>query len=275
MKGLREKYGDCALVTGASSGIGLAFARYLSSHEFRVIMVSDEGKKLAELKAELEREYNAEIVVISGDLAERHFLHSIVETCSAYDPGIIVNNAGYGVMGYFIQHDFESYENMLAVDEMAMIFLTHSFARQFYRGKRKGAIINITSANNYFLEGIPFSSVYSASKNMVKNVTEAVSFELKPYGIDIINVSPGPTDTGFQDKAGTNRLFWCETPMNVVEQSFRYLGKRASIVTNPYTKLGIALYRILPLPSIVKTRMRAKFFRDILGKKEHSALNGF
>ncbi|HPG51723.1 MAG TPA: SDR family NAD(P)-dependent oxidoreductase [Spirochaetota bacterium] len=274
MAELRERYGNCVLVTGASSGIGLAFAHYLATRGFRIIMVSDEGKKLHEIMTELKRTTPADIHILPGDLADRKFLHRITAACRKYDPGIIINNAGYGVMGYYIQHDFEEYERMLAVDETAMIYLTHHFAREFYIHNRKGAIINITSANNYFLKGIPFSSVYSASKNMVKNVTEAICYELKPYGIDVINVSPGPTDTGFQDKAGTNRLFWCESPMNVVEQSFKYLGRKSSILTNPYTRAGLALYRLLPLPASVKTGLRAKFFRDILGKKEHSSLDG-
>lgn len=273
MSELSERYGSCALITGASSGIGLAFARYLALREFRVIMVSDEEKRLRELKDEMVREHQADVIILPGDLADRKFLKRMIAFSAKHDPGIIVNNAGYGVMGYFIQHDFATYERMLAVDETAMIFLTHHYARDFYTRRRKGAIINITSANNYFLKGIPFSSVYSASKNMVKNITEAISYELRPFGIDVLNVSPGPTDTGFQDKAGTNRLFWCESPMNVVERAFKNCGKKPSIMTNPYTRAGVALYKLLPLPESVKMGMRAKFFRDILGKKELSTLD--
>ncbi len=273
MNRLKEKYGDWALVTGASSGIGEGFAHYLAGAGINTFIVSDERKELLAVKKEISAGYGTEVVDIAGDLSDERFLHKLVRLVSKKSPGIIVNSAGYGLMGYFIQHDIEEYQKMLKVDEEAVVFLTHHFCSDFYDNKRPGAIINISSANADFYRGIPFSALYSSSKSMIRNLSEGVYYEMRPFGIDVLNVSPGPTKTSFQEKANTNTLFFCESPMNVARKSFKCLGKKPSVITNPYTKTILRIYRLLPLPGSVKIGIRAWIYQNVLGKKEHINLN--
>jgi short-subunit dehydrogenase len=266
--GTVKKYGDWALITGASSGIGEAFARYLAGFGFNTILISNEETILKKVCGEIENIHRTRTIALPGDLSDQRFLEQIVQVSQSYHPGIIVNSAGYGLMGYFIQHSFEDYHRMSQVNDEAALFLTHFFCKEFYIRRAKGAIINISSANADFYRGIPFSSVYSALKSMIKNISEGVYYEMKPFGIDIISVSPGPTKTSFQQKANTNTLSFCETPGNVVKKTFKYLGKKPAIMTNNYTKLIIMIYRLLPLSQHGKMAIRAWIFKNILGKKE-------
>lgn len=271
---LKNKYGQWALVTGASSGIGEAFAHIFASIGINTLLVSNEEDTLQKVCDTIEHTFNTQAIAVHGDLTDRKFLEELTKKSADYSPGIIVNNAGFGIMGYLIQHDYDDYIKMLQVDEEAVLFLTHHFCRDFYTKGRKGAIINVSSANADFNRGIPFSSVYSSSKSMVKYLSEAVYYEMKPFGIDLLNVSPGPTKTSFQEKANTNTLIFCETPENVVHKSLRALGKKPSVTTNFYTKLMLTTYKALPLSKHKKMDIRAFIFGRLLGKRKHITLDG-
>jgi uncharacterized protein len=271
---LAARYGKTALVTGASSGIGEAFARVLAESGLDLVVVSDECEALERLAAELKASCGVRVLVRAGDLTDKAFLDRLRGLPADWEPGILVNCAGAGLMGYFIQHPFEDFERLLLLDEAAPLELTHGFCRDRYIKGKKGAVINVSSANSDFHAGIPFSAVYSASKSMLRYVTEGVHHEMKPYGVDLISVSPGPTRTAFQEKAGTNTLWFCETARSVAEKTIKALGHKSSISTNPWTRLILALYRIAPVAAKEKTRFRAFVFRKVLGKEENCTLKG-
>jgi short-subunit dehydrogenase len=265
---LKGKYGDWALITGASSGIGKEFATCFSKLGIKTLVTSNEKEALQDVASTIIDTYGTQCIPVYGDLSQSAFLEKLVQTSAKHEPGIIVNNAGYGMMGYFIQHTFDDYRKLLKVNEETVLYLTHYFCHRLHTQKRKGAIINIASANADFFRGIPFSAVYSASKSFIKNFTEAAYFEMKPFGIDMLSVSPGPTKTSFQNKAKTNTLSFAESPANVVQKSLKALGKKPSIITNKYTKLLIVLYHLFPMPGPFKTKFRAWLYRSVLGKKE-------
>jgi uncharacterized protein len=265
----REAYGDKALVTGASSGIGEAFATLFARSGIAPYMVSDEAEALEAVRAAIVAETGVAAVAIPGDLADAVFRESLAERCS--DAGILVNCAGFGILGYFVQYGWERYRRMLEVDEEAVLHLSHRFCRRFYDEDRRGAIINVSSANADFLRGAPFSAVYSASKSMINNFTEAVAHEMRPLGVDLINVSPGPTRTSFQAKANTKTLSFAESPESVAIKAMRYLGRRGTLITNPATRAILRTYHFLPLPEGLKIRFRAFVFRRVLGKAESIA----
>jgi short-subunit dehydrogenase len=271
---LAARYGKTALVTGASSGIGEAFARLLSEAGLDIIAVSNEEEALNRLAGELKKSNGARVLPLAGDLTEKPFLKRLEKIEAEWEPGILVNCAGAGLMGYFIQHPFESFESLLRLDEAAPLELMHRFCLNWYKRGKRGAVINVSSANSDFHSGIPFSAVYSASKSMLRYVTEGVHHEMKSFGIDLISVSPGPTRTAFQEKAGTNTLWFCETARSVAEKTIKALGLRASISTNPWTRLILALYRLTPATPRAKMRFRAYVFRKVLGKEENCTLDG-
>ncbi|MBN1648328.1 MAG: SDR family NAD(P)-dependent oxidoreductase [Spirochaetales bacterium] len=270
---LMEKYGNWALITGASAGIGKAFACILSSLGINTMLLSDDGPALKETALFLEKKYAIKTIILNIDLSSADYMKEIQKAAETVKPGIIINNAGYGLMGYFLQHTFDEYKHMLSVDEEAVLHLTYHFCRQFYIENRRAAIINVSSANAEFYRGIPFSAVYSASKSFIKNISEAIYHEMKPFGIDVLNVAPGPTKTSFQEKANTNTLSFAESPENVVRRSLSSLGKKPSVTTNRKTLLILAIYHLLPLPASWKTRFRAWIFRTRLGKKNNINLD--
>lgn len=269
---LLDKYGPWCLVTGASSGIGLAYTRFLAQSGFNCIIISNELDNLAAVEAEIRTRFKVDVVSLAVELSDNDAVDKIMRAVGSHEVGLVVNNAGYGIMGYFIQHSLEDYFKMIMVNEETTLSMMHIFCKRFFHAKRKGAIINVTSVNANLLDGIPFSAVYSAGKSMLKNITEAVYYEMKPFQIDVLNVAPGPTNTSFQDSADTKRLFFMESPENVVQRSFVKLGKSPNVITNPVSKILVFVHNHILISNRLRTMCRAVFFSRILGKWENIKL---
>lgn len=161
----------------------------------------------------------------------------------------------------------------LEVNNQACLEMCHAWLRRWYALRARAGLILISSANADLNEGIPYSSMYSASKSFLKLVGQALHFEMKPYGIDVLSVGPGPTDTGFQDRAGTKRLFFVESPHSVVLKSLRALGRRSTVTTNPLTRVIVRLHNLMPVER-VRFVMRAFFFKGLLGRADRITLDG-
>jgi short-subunit dehydrogenase len=269
---LRQRYGSWAFITGASSGIGKAFAYALAEIGIHSIIVSNEDAELKKMADLLQKEYHVKIIPVCVDLASTTSLHDLLSIKEIQDVSIVINCAGYGLMGYTIQHKIEDYLHMIRTNEEAPIYITHFFTTLFYQKNCAGAIINVSSANAEFLKPIPFSAIYSSGKCMLKYFTEAVSHEMKPFKIDILNVSCGPTSTEFQAHAKTNKLAWCETPQDVVNCAFKALGKKSTVTTNRFTRFLIQVSLWFPVSRLTKIHHLGRGFRDVLAKSEATTL---
>lgn len=273
LKNQLDTYGNLALITGASSGVGKGFAKILLEAGINCILVSENVEELNATKAELSNLGPNEIITITCDFRNETELTALLNNPLIQSCKIIINCAGIGLMGYFIQHPYKNYEMMLAINVTATLILTHYFCQKFYNEKTKGAIINIGSANAELNYPIPFSAVYSAEKSLIKYMTEAISYEMKPFGIDILAVSCGPVATAFQKKAGTNTLSWCETPEHVAIKAFAALGKRDHVITNTKAKWLIRLFHWLPLSRKFRLKIVSWFFAKVLAKKSQVHLD--
>jgi short-subunit dehydrogenase len=268
-----KTYDGWAVVTGASSGIGRAFAEHLASIGYDLVLVALEEDALASVARGIRSRSPVQVVTLAGDLADESFRAEVLKATAEIRLGLIVCSAGYGVMGYFIQRPFAEYRAMLAVNDDACLEICHAWLRRWYIDRSRAGLILISSANADANEGVPFSSIYSASKSFLKLVGQALYYEMKPFGIDVLSVSPGPTDTGFQDRAGTKRLFFVESPQSVVTKSLRALGRRSTVTTNPVTRVIVGIHNLVPLES-VRFAMRAFFFKRMLGRAETMTLDG-
>ena len=264
--------GAWALVTGASSGIGRAFAEHLAACGLNLILVSEDRAALDRVVGELAARA-VEVRPLCFDLREPDAGVRILDEVGSLPVGVLVNCVGYGMMGYIIQHAIADHLAMLRVNDEAALIFSHHFARLWYTQGRRGAIITVSSANAEFNEGIPFSAVYSAGKSFLKHFTQALYYEMKPFGIDVINVSAGPTATGFQERAHTNRLHFVETPANVVAKTFARLGRRSTVTTNGLARLLILVARSLPFENL-RFYVRTRFFRRVLAKPGTITLAG-
>jgi hypothetical protein len=194
-----------ALVTGASSGIGAALARQLAAEGTDLVVVARDKARLEALGAELTGAGPARggvaVEVLPADLADAGSLAAVEARVAAADKAVdlVVNNAGFGTYGPFIDADIDVEEREIAVNVTALVRLTHAAVRAMVpRGR--GAIMNISSMAA--LQATPGNAIYGATKGFVAMFGEAVSSELAGTGVTVTTVLPGYTHTEFHERAG-------------------------------------------------------------------------
>ena len=186
-----------ALITGASSGMGRDMARYLAEKNYNLILVARRRDRLEELKHELK---NVNVRIIEKDLSVEENCFSLYEEVKDETIDFLINNAGFGVYGEFVEVELERELELINTNIKALHILTKLFLRDMY-DRNSGAILNVGSAAG-FLPGPRFSSYY-ASKNYVVRLTEAIHEELRRRGknIKISVLCPGPVKTEFNQVA--------------------------------------------------------------------------
>lgn len=185
-----------ALITGATSGIGMNMARILSRKGWELILTGRNQETLEILQEELG---NTEI--IAADLADRKEVYHVYEFCRGKNVDMLINNAGYGVFGEFDKTDLDNEVDMINVNITALHILTKLFLRDFKK-RDSGIILNVASAAG-FMTG-PLMAAYYASKNYVLRLSVAIYEELRRAGsnVSITVLCPGPVDTNFNERAG-------------------------------------------------------------------------
>jgi short-subunit dehydrogenase len=187
-----RRYGPTALLTGASSGIGEAFAILLAQGGFDLVLVARRRDRLENLAARLRDHEGVNVTVCEADLSRPEAIDIIACSCEGQDIGLLVSNAGFGMKGAHSTNDPAVMQNMVQVNCVAPMLLT----RQFIPGleqRGKGGII-ITSSIEALM-GFPYSAPYAASKAFAKSLGEGLWGELQPRGIDVLALCPGSTDT--------------------------------------------------------------------------------
>jgi uncharacterized protein len=186
---------DTALITGASSGIGDQFARQLARRGYEVILVARRRDRLEQLAEQVASSAH----VIECDLAsEADKLADKVETLGA-DVDLLVNNAGFGLRGQFLEFDAEREAEMVRVNCEAVVRLTHAFVPGMVERGRGGVI---TVASTAGMQPLPYETTYAASKAFAISFMEALSMELRGTGVRALVVNPGPVKTEWQAVAG-------------------------------------------------------------------------
>lgn len=188
-----------ALVTGASAGIGAAFARRLARDQMNLCLVARRRDRLEELAAELREHRGVEIEVRATDLTDPEGLRELAETVAARPPDLLVNNAGFGTLGPFAELDPDQEERVIRLNVIALVRLTRAALPDMVE-RGHGAVINVSSMAG--LAPAPFTATYAASKAFVTSFSEALYEELRGTGVRIQALLPGFTRTEFQDRAG-------------------------------------------------------------------------
>ena len=187
-------------MTGASAGIGEAIARELARRGWPLILTARSEDRLATLAAELRSEYGVQVGVIAGDLTERGMPSKLEEaTEGAGIPiDLLVNNAGFGDYGKFLDSDLDKELAMIQLNVTAVTELTKRFARPMAE-RGRGRILNVASTAAF--QPGPLMSVYYATKAYVLSFSEALREELREHGITVTTLCPGPTESEFQSRA--------------------------------------------------------------------------
>jgi len=192
-----------ALVTGASSGIGLELARLFAHDGYDLILVARSVEKLDRLGAELSARHGIRARTVGADLGSPDAPGAIAETLkqAAVGTDVLVNNAGYGVHGPFAKTELQTELDLLRVNVVALTHLTKLLLPTMH-ARRVGRILNVASTAAF--QPVPLMAVYSASKAYVLSFSEALAEELAGTGVTVTTLCPGPVLTGFQARAGIN-----------------------------------------------------------------------
>lgn len=189
-----------ALITGASSGIGLELACIFARDRYNLVLVARNQQKLAQVADKLKQEFGVTVKIIAIDLAlptsPTEILQAVQQEAIAID--ILVNNAGFATYGLFSETDVATELQMLQVNVVALTHLTKLFVREMVK-RKAGKVLNIASTAAF--QPGPLMAVYYASKAYVLSFSEALANELQDFGITVTALCPGPTASGFQKRA--------------------------------------------------------------------------
>jgi len=193
-----------ALITGASGGIGYEFAKLLAKDCATLVLVARSEDKLHDIKKELEAVAPVRVLVLPRDLSLADAATQLYEelTQAHITVDILINNAGFGGHGAFVDRDWQSESDMIAVNITALTHLSKLCAKGMV-ARKSGRIVNVASTAA-FLPG-PFMAVYYASKAYVLSFSEALASELQGTGVTVTALCPGPTTTGWASTAGVER----------------------------------------------------------------------
>lgn len=190
-----------ALITGASKGIGKSIAEQLAAKGNNLLLISRSEENLQELKKSIIQRYNVNVEYLALDLTSRDAAAQIQSwyTSNNFRINILVNNAGYGVWGVFGNLSLQSQLDMLQINMLTVVQLTHALLPEL-KTHTNAYILNVASTAAY--QAVPTLSLYAASKSFVVGFTRGIRLELKGTGVSVSCLSPGPTTTDFVERAG-------------------------------------------------------------------------
>jgi short-subunit dehydrogenase len=239
---------ETALVTGASGGIGEAFARHLAALGKDLVLVARSEEKLRALAGELSSEYRVNTHVIVADLARPDSaaaIHAETER-RGIEVDLLINNAGYAKSGDFTGLSFEVQADMIRLNVNTLMELTWLYLPAM-RQRGRGGVINLGSTASF--QPVPYMAVYGATKAFVLSFSEAVAEEVASDGVTVMALCPGATATGFQATAGV----WEEqrdsmvTPDELVAEALRAFERgQPFFVHGAINKLTAIIARITP-----------------------------
>ncbi|MBU8828766.1 SDR family NAD(P)-dependent oxidoreductase [Mycolicibacterium goodii] len=231
MKDFRTNYGEYAIVTGASSGIGEQFAWQLAAAGVDLILVARRRDRLEALAADLTRAHGTVTRVISLDLLADGAVNQLHDTVRDLDVGMVVANAGIYAGGRLIDNELECELDILTLNTTVPLQLAHRFGRDFAQ-RGRGAIVLVSSLTG--AAPTPYVANYAAAKGYVALLGQALNYELRRDGVDVLVVCPGATQTEGLDNAKGIDFHEMGAPMmdpaKVARAALTGLGRRARVV---------------------------------------------
>ena len=219
-----------ALITGSSSGIGLELAKQCATNKRNLILVARRNDALQHIQKELAEKFGVDVVIMPHDLSKPHAakeLHDMILSRGLV-VDVLINNAGFGDYGMFVETDLEKEMNMIDLNVKALTELTKHVSKGM-KARGSGYIMNVASTAAF--QPGPLMAVYFATKAYVLSFSEAIGNELAPFGVSVTTLCPGPTNTAFQDRAFGNDSFFkgAMTPEAVARIGYEGMMKKKSV----------------------------------------------
>ena len=191
---------EIALITGASSGIGLEIAKLFAADNINLLIVSRDKQKLIKIKNEFENQYKVDVYILAADLSSEigiRDIHDVVKSNNLI-VNYLVNNAGFGDYGAFIERSLDKYREMVHLNILSLTELSYYYGKEMVK-RGKGRILNVASMAG--LQPDPNFAVYGATKSYVISLTEAIHKEFETSGVTVTVLSPGATASNFMERA--------------------------------------------------------------------------
>lgn len=243
---------ESVLVTGATSGIGHAFACEYAKQGKNLILTGRDAKKLHCLKEQLTEKHGVQVLTISLDLFREDSAAKLYEFTkeSGWEVDLLINNAGFGYVGEFLNETEENVRQMQRVNMEVVTELCLLYGRDMAE-RGAGKIVNIASTGSYHPG--PYTSVYYATKAYVLSLTEALAIEWKNSGVTIHAVCPGATRTNFSKRAGRKENRFAVTPEYIVRQTLKGMKRKKTTIVP-----GIFYKFFVHIPRKIASRMIAR-----------------
>lgn len=240
--------GSTVLITGASGGLGEAFAEQLAKRGSNLVLVGRSQHKLQALAERLERQSKINATVLTADLASTTEVDQLISDLKTrrIDVDLLINNAGFGLFQRFLETPLDRQMEEIDVNVRAVVSLTHALAPAMV-ARKKGGVINISSSAGF--QPLAGANVYAASKSFVLLFSEALAQELVTTGVRVLAVCPGPIATGFfADKKPDLTRNQMDDPKGIVEETLRAFdrGKRVLVPGKLSVRLGAFSQRLFP-----------------------------
>lgn len=257
----QEQTVSYVLITGTTSGLGREFARLFAKNGYNIVAVARNEVLLQQQKQELERQFGVEMVYIVKDLSAENSAQEVYDEIKhkGINIDILINNAGFGSFGRYIDVDWQRQKDLASVNMLAMMQLSYLFGKDMDR-RGEGKIVNIASIASF--QAGPYMAMYYASKAFVRSFSEALHEEMKSSGVSVTAICPGPVATNFEKNAQMmNSAMFTKlrvyTPEVVAARSYRaIMNNKAVYVVGWPNKLLVFLTRFCSL----------KFSRDLASK---------
>ncbi|MGN0629430.1 MAG: SDR family NAD(P)-dependent oxidoreductase [Oscillospiraceae bacterium] len=239
-----------ALITGASGGIGYEFAKIFAEKQNDLVLVARSRDKLEKIKESLEEKYHISVLIIPKDLTDEGAAQAVYDEVNAAGTEVeyLVNNAGFGDNNAFHDTALSVQENMVKLNVLALTQFTHLFGNDMKK-RGSGKILNIASIAAF--SAGPYMSVYYASKAFVLSFSEAVAEELRPHGVTVTCLCPGPTNTGFEavadlEKARMFKFFKPAVAKDVAEYGYKAMMGDRTVIVAKGVKSTTVLSKLAP-----------------------------
>ena len=255
----KNAYGEWALITGASSGIGKALAWEIAGKGLNLVLVARRQAELEKLEKDLKKQYSVSIIVCHADLSKQAGIDNVISRTEKLGIGLLVLSAGMENNGLFVKNDLNAELQVIQLNVISTLKLTHHFTREMEK-RKKGGVLFVSSLIAHMPS--PYFSNYAATKAYVLNLGISLYGELKSNGIDVSVLSPGVTDTPM---SANTRVDWSKTKIRtmtaeeVARETIQYFGKKLSIIPGkgnktiefmakkvfPYTRLAMANQKMM------------------------------
>ncbi|WP_190285341.1 SDR family oxidoreductase [Clostridium sp. JN-1] len=240
-----------ALITGATSGIGAAFARRFAKEGYNLIVTGRRKEKINSLAKELREEFNISVDVFIVELSSMNNVEFLIKKIKNRDISVLVNNAGFATKGKFADENLNVQEQMINLHIICAMKLIHSILPNMIK-KKNGTIINLSSQSAFLV--MPKNAAYSGTKAFLNAFSESIYLEVKDSGVKVQALCPGFVISDFHEKMGSPKanhknkgiIRWM-TPEKVVNISLENL-KKGKVICKPgfFENLGMNLLNFLP-----------------------------